>query len=112
MGGDLNEKIDKEGKKAILLTIITKFSKKYSDLILGRNCVSESGELLGGARINYVFNDVFRKKILSINPFKFITDDRIRVAIRNANGLNPSLLVSEAAFEMLVRDQIGNFVFN
>ena len=100
--------MDKSQKKDLILKTLTKFSSKYTETIHGRYTLLESGEVQGGARINYIFNEVFRKKILSINPFNFITDEKIRVAIRNANGLNPSLLVSEAAFEMLVKDQIGN----
>jgi hypothetical protein len=44
------------------------------------------------------------KKISSVNPFDTLKDNDIRIAIKNANGLNPSLLVSEAAFEILVRE--------
>ena len=99
--------MDTHQRKDLILKVLTRFSSKYSETIHGRYTILESGEVQGGARINYIFNEVFRKKILSINPFLFITDERIRVAIRNTNGLNPSLLVSEAAFEMLIKDQIG-----
>ena len=95
-------------KRAMLLTVITKYSRILSDMVNGKNCISTEGELLGGARISYIFNEVFRKKISNSDPFDEISDNDIRVAIRNANGLNPSLLVSEAAFEILVRDQIRN----
>lgn len=94
-------------KKTLLLSVISKFCSQFKDLITGKNCISKSGEIFGGARINYVFNEVFRNKIHSINPFTVLTDQDIRITIRNSNGLNPSLLVSEAAFEMLVKDQIN-----
>jgi len=93
-------------KKTILLSVISKFCAQFNDLITGKNCISKTGELFGGARINFVFNDVFRNKIHSINPFSLLTDNDIRTTVRNSNGLNPSLLVSEAAFETLVKDQI------
>lgn len=93
-------------KKTILLSIISKFCTQFNDLITGKNCISKTGEIFGGARINYLFNEVFRNKINSVNPFSTLTDQDIRITIRNSNGLNPSLLVSEAAFEMLVKDQI------
>lgn len=93
-------------KKTILLSVISKFCNQFNDLITGKNCISKSGEIVGGARINHLFNEVFRNKINSVNPFTTLTDQDIRITIRNSNGLNPSLLVSEAAFEMLVKDQI------
>lgn len=107
LGDDPISEVTKESKKATLLTVITKYSRILYDMINGRNCISSEGELLGGARINFIFNEVFRKKIRNSSPFDEISDNDIRVAIRNANGLNPSLLVSEAAFEILVQDQIS-----
>lgn len=96
-------------KKTILLSVISKFCTQFNDMITGKNCVSKTGEIVGGARINHLFNEVFRNKINSVNPFSILTDQDIRITIRNSNGLNPSLLVSEAAFEMLVKDQICIF---
>lgn len=62
-----------------------------------------SRELIGGSRIIYVFNETFRKTILKMNPFDILSDDDIRTAIKNANGIRPSLFVPEGAFELLVR---------
>ena len=107
LGDDPITDITSESKKAKLLSIITRYSGIMNDMINGRNCVSSDGELLGGARVNYIFNEVFRKTVKNSSPFDEITDTHIRVAIRNANGLSPSLLVSEAAFEILVKNQIS-----
>ena len=62
-----------------------------------------SKELNGGSRIIHVFNEIFRKTISRMNPFDILTDDDIRTAIKNANGIRPSLFVPEGAFEILVR---------
>ena len=80
--------MDKYNKGAILLNIINKFGSQFSDVLYGRNSISSSGELFGGARINYIFNDIFIKAIALIDPFETMSDNDIRVAIRNANGLN------------------------
>lgn len=72
-----------------------------------RNSISYAGELFGGARINYIFSDILIRMINSMDPFEIMSDDDIRVAIRNCNGLNPSLTISEAAFQLLVREQIS-----
>lgn len=62
-----------------------------------------SDELIGGARIIYVFNEIFRKTISKMNPFDTLSDEDIRTAIKNANGIKPSLFVPESAFALLVR---------
>ena len=100
----------KDNKKAILLTIITKFSRCLEDLVQGKSQVFKHQELFGGARINYIFNEVFRNKITKTNPFAVVTENDIRAAIKNANGLNPSLLVSEDAFKLLVKEEISKIV--
>jgi len=60
-------------------------------------------ELVGGARVNYIFNNIFKKCILEIDPFDQLSDDDIRTAIKTSNGIRPSLFVPEGAFENLVR---------
>jgi len=44
-------------------------------------------ELIGGARIHYIFAEIFKKAIININPFEYISDTDIRIALVNANGL-------------------------
>jgi len=44
-------------------------------------------ELMGGSRILYIFNECFRKVIVNVNPFEYISDEEIRTSIKNANGL-------------------------
>ena len=61
---------------------------------------------IGGARINYIFQEIFRKEIEKIDPFDFLSDEDIRTAIKNSNGLRPSLFIPEMAFEVLVKQQI------
>ena len=60
-------------------------------------------ELVGGARLVYVFNEIFKKSVSKMNPFDILSDEDIRVAIKNANGMKPSLFVPEGAFEILVK---------
>jgi dynamin 1-like protein len=52
-----------------------------------RECV------LGGARIEYIFSQIFVKSINKLSPFEFLSDADIRTAIRNANGLRKSLFL-------------------
>jgi len=98
---------DKQAKGFLILSLISKFANAYSEMIKGRYVKTTTTELFGGARINYIFSDVFKKCITEINPFDVLSDDDIRTAIRNANGLRPSLFIPEMAFEILIKQQIS-----
>ena len=63
-------------------------------------------ELYGGARISFIFNEVFGKSLRALDPFDGLDDENIRTAIANANGPRPSLFVPEIAFDLLVKKQI------
>ena len=62
-------------------------------MLEGRCLDITSIELIGGSRIIYVFNETFRWTIQKLNPFDVLSDDEIRTAIKNANGIRPSLFV-------------------
>jgi len=64
-------------------------------------------ELFGGARISYIFNDIFASSLYSVGAFDGLGDEEIRTTIQNANGTRPSLFVPEISFDILVKKQIG-----
>lgn len=81
---------DKAGKSEQLLHLISKFSTNFNNAIEGRSIGQnqlEVNELYGGARVAYIFNDVFAQSIRDVDPFAGLTDDDIRTAIRNATGV-------------------------
>ncbi len=85
-------------------------------MIDGRS-IDNKDELVGGARIQYIFSSIFNQTISHMNPFQYLTDDDLRTAIRNgtpfnntANGLRKSLFVAEAAFEDLIKQQISRLL--
>lgn len=91
----------------LLLSLLSRFASNFADAIDGRGAEGlELNELYGGARIAYIFNEIFSTIIMSFDPFDGLSDDDIRTAIRNATGPRPSLFVPEASFEILVRRQI------
>ena len=92
------------GQAAVLLNIFTKFSKNFQDAIDGK---LHSDQLVGGARIHYIFNDIFMKTIAEFDSFHGLTDGEIRTAIRNATGPRAALFVPEVAFETLVKRQVA-----
>lgn len=95
---------------ASLLNLLSKFSASFSNCINGKGSSSdglEMNELFGGARIGYIFNEVFVRSLMAVEPFDGLSDDEIRTTIANANGTRPSLFVPEISFDILVRRQIS-----
>src|SRR5690606_38294388 len=66
----------------------------------------EMTELFGGARISFIFNHIFGRSLMDLDPFDGLSDDDIRTVIANSNGPRPSLFVPEMSFDLLVRRQI------
>merc|ERR1712137_864881 len=95
-----------DNKGSMLLQIITKFSQEYCNAIDGRLSDLGINELFGGARINFIFTEVFAKCLKYISPDDGLTMNDIRTAIQNATGPRASLFVPEVSFELLVRRQI------
>lgn len=96
----------------MLLTLLSKFTANFSNCIDGRGNLSgnnnfETNEVYGGARISFIFNQVFVRSLMSIQPFDGLTDEEIRTTICNANGTRTSLFVPEISFDILVKKQIS-----
>ncbi|CEH13225.1 dynamin protein dnm1 [Ceraceosorus bombacis] len=90
----------------LILKLMTQFARDFVASIEGTTFDISTKELCGGARVYYIFNDVFGHALDSINPTQNLTVTDIRTAIRNATGPRPSLFVPEAAFELLIKPQI------
>lgn len=97
----------KEARGAMVLTLMTKFANSFVGSIEG-TAVNETAarELCGGARIYYIYNEIFGSQLASINPTHNLSIHDIRTAIRNSTGPRPSLFVPELAFDILVKPQI------
>jgi dynamin 1-like protein len=97
-------------KGVVLLRILSQFAANFNNKVDGKGSnelFSEMTELYGGARIAYIFNEMFGKKLKSLDPFEGLEDEDIRTAIANANGTRPALFVPEISFDLLVRRQIA-----
>lgn len=97
----------KSSQGALLLQIINKFSTDYQNAIEGKSSDLALHELCGGARINYIFNDIFSRCLSRINPTDGMTMNDIRTAIRNATGPRAALFIPETSFELLVKRQVS-----
>ncbi|KAK9765727.1 Dynamin- GTPase protein [Basidiobolus ranarum] len=89
-----------------VLNLLTKFSNSFISSIDGTSPEFSTSELSGGARIYYIFNNIFGAALDSISPGGNLTLQDIRTAIRNSTGPRASLFVPEIAFELLVKPQI------
>ena len=89
-------------KSVAFNNIIFKFVSKIKDNLQGKRFVIGL-ELQTSAIINDILNEKFRKNIQSINPESEIDKGDILTAIKNANGFNPNIFVSQVTFETLVK---------
>ncbi len=86
---------------------MTQFARDFVSSIDGTNIDISTKELSGGARIYYIFNDIFGHALSSIEPTHNLDDQDIRTAIpatRRDHGR--VLFVPEVAFDLLVKPQI------
>ncbi|KAF9581720.1 Dynamin- GTPase protein [Lunasporangiospora selenospora] len=93
-------------RATIILQLLTKFATEFVAAIDGKSADISTKELCGGARIYYIFNNVFGTTLESINPCENLSAQDIGFAIRNSKGPRSSLFVPEIAFELLVKPQI------
>ena len=97
---------DKNQQGSIVLRLMTQFARDFVSSIEGNSVDISTKELSGGARIYYIFNDVFGNALANLDATADLGDQDIRTAIRNSAGPRPSLFVPEVAFDLLVKPQI------
>ena len=92
---------------SFLLSAVFKFTSEYKKLIDGSIVNPNVNKCyIVAATINKIFTQNFKNEITAIDPFDKLTNEEILIVIKNTNGLKPSLFVPEAAFEVLIRQQI------
>lgn len=94
---------------SVVLSMITDFSNEYAGILDGEAKELSSQELSGGARVSFVFHEVFKNGVDALDPFDQIKDSDIRTIMYNSSGSAPSLFVGTEAFEVLVKQQIKRF---
>ena len=90
----------------IVLQIITEFSNEYRTVLEGNNQELSSIELSGGARISFVFHELYSNGVKAVDPFDQVKDVDIRTILVNSSGSSPALFVGTTAFELIVKQQI------
>ena len=104
--GNMQQFSGKEHRGSLILQLMTRFASSFISSIDGTSSEISTTELCGGARIYYIFNDVFGNSLETIDPTSNLSVLDIRTAIRNSTGPRPSLFVPELAFDLLVKPQI------
>ena len=108
----------------IVLSVITEFTSEFRTTIDGNTNDLSLNELSGGARISFIFHELFNNGIKSIDPFDQVKDGDIRIILYNSSvcssqdlidgtgntdviqGSTPALFVGTTAFEVIVKQQI------
>ncbi|CAO3563132.1 unnamed protein product [Mortierella alpina] len=97
---------DGSGQASIVLNIITEFCSEFRTIIDGNSTDLTSFELSGGARISFVFHELFSNGVKSLDPFDQVKDVDIRTILYNSSGSSPALFVGTTAFEVIIKQQI------
>ena len=90
----------------VVLNVITEFTADFRSAIDGNINDLSVNELSGGARISFVFHELFNNGVKGIDPFDQVKDGDIRTILYNTSGSTPSLFVQTSAFEIIVKQQI------
>ena len=93
----------------IVLNLITELSNEYRTILDGNSQDLSTTELSGGARISFVFNELYSNGIKAVDPFDQVKDVDIRTILYNSSGSSPALFVGTEAFEVIVKQQIKRF---
>ncbi|KAG0210107.1 vacuolar protein sorting-associated protein 1 [Mortierella sp. GBA30] len=94
------------GQASIVLNIITEFCNEFRTIIDGNSTDLTSFELSGGARISFVFHELFSNGVKALDPFDQVKDVDIRTILYNSSGSSPALFVGTTAFEVIIKQQI------
>ena len=90
----------------VVLALITEFCNEFRTVIDGNSNDLSINELAGGARISFVFHELFSNGVKAIDPFESVKDADIRTILYNSSGSSPALFVGTTAFEVIVKQQI------
>ncbi|CUF06659.1 dynamin, putative [Bodo saltans] len=91
---------------ALLLQLIKTFSDGLNHAIDG-GVTDANKELMGGARLDYIFHESFANYVTTLRASKDLTDEYIRINMRNMAGMNATLFPSDQVFMALARQQIA-----
>ncbi|KAF8057938.1 DRP3A [Scenedesmus sp. PABB004] len=95
---------------AALLQMLCGYAERFGALLQGHSEDMPLSELMGGARIRHIFQEVFGRQLRTLDPFRELGDEDVRTAIKNSSGVAGTLLIPQEPFELLVRRSIGRLM--
>ena len=69
----------------VVLSVITEFTNEFRTVIDGNTNDLSLNELSGGARISFVFHELFNNGVKTIDPFDQVKDGDIRTILYNSS---------------------------
>lgn len=102
LGGSMGD----QNSGNVVLSVITEFCSDFRAVIDGTTNDLAVNELSGGARISFVYHELYNNGIKTIDPFDQVKDGDIRTILYNSSGSTPALFVGTSAFEVIVKQQI------
>lgn len=78
-----------QSSSSIVLSVITEFCAEFRTVIDGNTNDLSLNELSGGARISFVFHELFNQGIKTIDPFDQVKDGDIRTILYNSSVRAP-----------------------
>lgn len=105
-GGSTHETPQPKDQGWLLLQMLNAFAVDFRDALKGQLPTLNTGELNGGARIGYIFNESFGRYLHSLDPTTSLTTSQYLTALRNASGAKDSIFIPQTAFENLIKQQI------
>lgn len=73
----------------VVLAVITEFTNEFRTVIDGNTNDLSLNELSGGARISFVFHELFNNGVKNIDPFDQVKDGDIRTILYNSSVSGP-----------------------
>ena len=95
LGGNVGD----QSSSSIVLSVITDFCAEFRTTIDGNTNDLSLNELSGGARISFVFHELFNNGIKTIDPFDQVKDGDIRTILYNSS-VSTSQSLTKAVTEL------------
>jgi dynamin 1-like protein len=79
--------VEGEGKQHLLLRLVTLYVTDFQESIQGSNKSLHlaSDELVGGARLSYIFNQEYGAAVIQMTAADDLSLEQVRTAIRNSS---------------------------
>ena len=89
-----------QSKEVFVRNMLLNFEKRFRALIeggaRGAGGDAASAELVGGARVNFIFHEVYSRALAEVDPLQGITAEKVRLSFRNSSGQNSSIFIPES----------------